>query len=625
MDLIRSPYYTTFRFFKDDARATKVHWYYVPKGRPLLPVPSIFQHEPWNDENGPRHFMFAGHPPTEQGEQYTDKYGGARPTPLVEAFTGNYCGDDDQWLGELLVDRPADIGDPACCAGEPVAESSWWSEILDLTVSDPRYAHREVTVSGLDGSHAVVVDGRSGTLSVNPAWEGNRQFGVPKGAIVRMYHGSTGAGNFFARGNLLSEVLLAESSPSGPGGLFDAQVAVWDSVEFPGAFAPATEHVWALDVSASGDVADPGPWQARYLGIASGRPLYAFRPTTEGAATCVDCNVLREDVGDITELDIADFADGQHIYIPNTATGAMGHWIALTVNGSRGFVDLCTCSYSWWCVDGACVASAGMPSGDVVLGPYPSLDCCETGGPACADLEGIDLTGTITAKTGVCSCVEDSIPFTWEGSTPTQNWSSSLGAGCTNPSSLTLTCSGTNTWLLTGTNLGVDIPPDPLCGGRVLQWSDLDGSGICDPPNAGTFTLRIVLPEPLMFAKAPLPGHEGSVLAVPTFVSRMGAQGHVVGVPDPNPESTPTTFPAARRALPVISDCIHRGSMTAETRPCGGCSNAARLRIFGCDVHGQCTVDTRPGRCVQGIMSCGECARRGLGYDSGHDANAQDP
>jgi hypothetical protein len=587
----------------------------VPRDRAILPETQFVSHEPWQDENGPGHHMYAGQAPFEQGEQYVAKYGGAPRQPLADTYTGYYCGDSDQWAGELLSYRPGDLGEVGCCSEiPPVAEASWWAETTACTVSDPIYAHREVTVSGIDGTSTVLPDGRSGTLVDGPAWEGNRQFGVPNGSIVRMWHGSDGAGFFFARGNLLSEVLLAESTPTGPDGLFDANVAVWDSAEHPGIFAPADESCWALNL-AGGDVTDPGPHHGRYLGRASGRALYAFRPSDGGGGSaCADCNVVPVGAADIGDVDVGDHPDGTHVYIPNLLTGAVGHWVALTIGGTRGWIDLCTCTESWWCTPAGCVPSAGMPAG-AVSGPYISAACCDDdctptaccpgeGEPAFPPDEVVSLHSS-----GACACADSA-----EGPANSPDGSSVLGSvtGFCGEGMLTFNglvyCTdaslGMHGWAM---DWDVSDAEHPSCGGSGTAAVLIDGTHgfSCNPLD-------------MWFRITDFPGlccggaDEPTVMDVHwtgDFVPPMAPMLALADAPQPARPAAP-----AARPLPLVSDCIHLGEQTRQTAPCAGCGNGTVLRVHQCHLLGACTIDMRPGKAVLGIRSCGDCARHGEGY-----------
>jgi hypothetical protein len=100
--------------FKDSDELTEVRWYKVPKDRPFLPIASFVQNEWWRDENGPRGGMEHGNV-VGQGPDL-GPWPFSRKGPSSRAiFTGHYCGTPEQWGGDLLRNRSADIGDLDCC------------------------------------------------------------------------------------------------------------------------------------------------------------------------------------------------------------------------------------------------------------------------------------------------------------------------------------------------------------------------------------------------------------------------------------------------------------------------------------------------------------------------------
>lgn len=589
----------------------------------MLPEASIWQHEPWNDENGPRHYMYAGNPSTCQGEQYTARYGGARRTPLNDVFTGHYCGTPDQWAGNLLVARPSDHGDPACCFEvPPVAEDSWWAKITACTISDPKYGHVEVLVSGADGSNVVLTGGRGGTLEDGPAWEGNRQYAVPVGAVVRMWHGSDGEGFFFARGNLMSEVMLESSTPDHDE-LYDARLLVWDSVEQPGQLYPADEAIWALDLAGRGINGIHGPHHARYLGTLDGRPTYAFRAEAGGSGgDCASCNVLRDDVADISELDAGDFTEGTHVYIPNYLTGAVGHWVAMRMPSGNplGWIDLCQCSVPWWCTEDGCINQAWTPE-EYLSGPWPSLDCCQEeceGVPCCPG----DLPPTLPSEmfgvfsAGIdCSCLNEEIA-------PVTSIDGTVFAG-----SLAHFC-GSGMGNLQFFGECVELVPGYHRWKLTYQWVDGDDEDCNRLHNDPSYAIRgggytfSCSPVDMTFPiKVPGPccgGGGDDIVVYMRLVESLPMADALVAAMKASPSGIKSTFTTRGDqptlvSLPLVSNCIHLKEKTDLLLRCEGC-RGARLRVFGCEVHGSCTTDTREGKRANGVMSCGDCMRGSLGY-----------
>lgn len=624
MDVIRDAYYAPVRFFKDTEQTTKIHWYFVPKDRPVLDEVQFVQHEPWHDENGPRSFMYSGNPASQQGQGYAERYGGARRTPLVDTYTGHYCGNHDQWAGELLTTRPGDLGDVGCCAEvPPVAEASWWAEITACTISDPKYGHREVTVSGLDGTVTVLPDGRHGSIEDGAAWEGNRQYAVPKGAVVRMWHGSDGTGFFFARGNLLSELRLATITPNDDG-LFAAHVMVWDSDEHPGAFHDAPEDVWGLSLYGPGVPTGAGPHHARYLGRhTDNKPLYAFRPDFAAGGSCADCNVVREDVDDITDIDPDGYPLGTTVFIPNLDTGAVGQWINLIVGGVKGWVDRCTCSIFWWCTPAGCVPAADRPE-DATDGPFINVECCQA---ACIDTQCCpddiwDLPPDVHVKNfgGVppCICVNGVDPYlasSFDGRTIDGVWGNecSLGMGELHfhVECVELT-PGYKRWRIT---YSWTDESDPNCVQDDQTAFALRGGGhpySCVEPFDLTFRINIPAaccapdfdgPSWFFIRFRDVPFED--LLTLPSAAATDQPAMATVSRPE---------TPRITQALPIVSDCIHLGPSSGERRMCGSCRNKTELLVFGCDLHGVCTTDMRAGKSAPGIMSCGDCKRADRGY-----------
>lgn len=72
------------------------------------------------------------------------------------------------------------------------------------------------------------------------------------------------------------------------------------------------------------------------------------------------------------------------------------------------------------------------------------------------------------------------------------------------------------------------------------------------------------------------------------FVDQLGAALDRVSVP-----SRPK--PGRRRRRSGTVPCVHLGQATGETVECDACQGKVALKLFGCDVHGNCTVRTKVG------------------------------
>lgn len=87
-------------------------------------------------------------------------------------------------------------------------------------------------------------------------------------------------------------------------------------------------------------------------------------------------------------------------------------------------------------------------------------------------------------------------------------------------------------------------------------------------------------------------------------------KGVADGPPQPAAPAKPVQRPAARaiatvarRTAPDLS-CVHRGGQVAE-RACGTCRGTVQIRIFGCEVHGTCSL-VKP----VGSQVCATCRDR---------------
>jgi hypothetical protein len=81
--------------------------------------------------------------------------------------------------------------------------------------------------------------------------------------------------------------------------------------------------------------------------------------------------------------------------------------------------------------------------------------------------------------------------------------------------------------------------------------------------------------------------------------------------PDPQtwarPEPPAATKKASAAQAPAILPCIHRGADTGQRAPClTGCK--AQFKVFACEVHGQCTLNS-PGKGVVGCCNA-DCEER---------------
>jgi hypothetical protein len=72
-------------------------------------------------------------------------------------------------------------------------------------------------------------------------------------------------------------------------------------------------------------------------------------------------------------------------------------------------------------------------------------------------------------------------------------------------------------------------------------------------------------------------------------------QGLLVGR-SPRPETL------SRVPLDQLLACIHRGPERRQ-EPCPACSAGTRIKIFACDVHGECQLEDK----IAGVKSCGDC------------------
>lgn len=59
--------------------------------------------------------MLVGHSPNIQGEQADPRPVNGQPPQLWETFTGHFCGNPQQWAGNLVSTNPADVGKVGCC------------------------------------------------------------------------------------------------------------------------------------------------------------------------------------------------------------------------------------------------------------------------------------------------------------------------------------------------------------------------------------------------------------------------------------------------------------------------------------------------------------------------------
>lgn len=106
------------KFFEgSDAGTAKIEWYFVPPSRSCLPVPSFVDSTDWYSPNGPGAGMMVGLSAKYQGEQIGRRPGKRSVALPWEKYTGHYCGTPAQWLGELDLSNPKDVGEVGCCKG----------------------------------------------------------------------------------------------------------------------------------------------------------------------------------------------------------------------------------------------------------------------------------------------------------------------------------------------------------------------------------------------------------------------------------------------------------------------------------------------------------------------------
>lgn len=117
------PGYTTdCRFFQDIPDVTNIHWYQVPRDRPCLPFASFVEDSDWTNNNGPKATIFKGNAPDIQGEQWVDRPATRIPPRPAQAFSGHFCGNEEQWAGNLVSTRQGDLGSLTCCNPEDFGE-----------------------------------------------------------------------------------------------------------------------------------------------------------------------------------------------------------------------------------------------------------------------------------------------------------------------------------------------------------------------------------------------------------------------------------------------------------------------------------------------------------------------
>lgn len=60
--------------------------------------------------------------------------------------------------------------------------------------------------------------------------------------------------------------------------------------------------------------------------------------------------------------------------------------------------------------------------------------------------------------------------------------------------------------------------------------------------------------------------------------------------------------PTSAVAMPVakIEPCVHRGVAPIRSERCGPCGGKIALKVFSCDVFGECTI----GKSVKGVAGC---------------------
>jgi hypothetical protein len=75
-------------------------------------------------------------------------------------------------------------------------------------------------------------------------------------------------------------------------------------------------------------------------------------------------------------------------------------------------------------------------------------------------------------------------------------------------------------------------------------------------------------------------------------------------------------LPTGGAAKPLDLSCVHRRQKIGECE-CESCSDHVRLFIFGCEIHGRCTVDRA---CAESApVVCSGCADRSSGISGAID------
>ncbi len=61
--------------------------------------------------------------------------------------------------------------------------------------------------------------------------------------------------------------------------------------------------------------------------------------------------------------------------------------------------------------------------------------------------------------------------------------------------------------------------------------------------------------------------------------------------------------PAAMLPSPPKAACVSLGKPTGEVRICESCKGKVELKVYGCSIHGVCTI----GKKVDGVACCKGC------------------
>ena len=104
--MLRSCYTGSMKFAEDSDETFLVDWYFVDN-MDFIPFPSAYTSHVWNEV----------HPddpcPVGEVDGPTTYRNGSKPVEAM-AYTGEFCGDADQWAGDITL---ADLAQPQCPCG----------------------------------------------------------------------------------------------------------------------------------------------------------------------------------------------------------------------------------------------------------------------------------------------------------------------------------------------------------------------------------------------------------------------------------------------------------------------------------------------------------------------------